>query len=162
MNGLATDDQSWSTTAVQIGDNNVTVSKPQGRENMQIIYLRLPDGGPVGSGYASNKGESLRKLYTGEIKTLTTSDGNSIYMLECLKDTIRTILQDTKATDVRILDYKTGIPDEGDEREDHADHVVSARLVVDVTKQFNSTAKLEGYVTSARAPCMRSNADTNQ
>lgn len=150
MNGLATGDQPWSTAAVHIGDNDVTVSKPQGRENMQIIYLRLPDGGTIWSGYAINQGESLRKLYTGEIRTLTTADGISTYMLECLKNTIGTILQETEATEVRILDYKTGIPDEEDEREDHADHVVSARLVVDVMKQINSTAKLQGYAAYAR------------
>jgi hypothetical protein len=161
MNGLATDDQPWSTTAVQIGDNNVTVSKPQGMPNVQIICLRLPDGGRTGSGYALNKRESLRKLYTGAIKTLTTMDGNGAYMLGCLKNTIMTILQKTEATDVRVLDYKTGIPDEQDEWEDHADHVVSARLVVDVMKHINSTAKIQGYATSAHAPGIRSSADTN-
>lgn len=127
MNGLATDDQPLSTTAIQIGDNNITVSKPQRLDNLQIIYLRLSDGGPAGAGYASNEGESLRKLYTGEFKTLTTTDGNGTYMLGCLKNTIGTILQETRATDVCVLDYKTGIPDEQDENEDHADHVVSAR-----------------------------------
>lgn len=57
-------------------------------------------------------GESLRRLYTGEIKTLNATDGNSTYMLECLNNTIETILQETKAADVRVLDYKTGVPNE--------------------------------------------------
>lgn len=113
---------------------------------MQNVYLRLPDGGPVGSGYANSKGESLRRLYTREIKTIMTVDGTEIYTLDSLKNVLAGILDNSGATDVRMLDYKTGIPDEEDEREDHADHVVSARLVVEVIKQLNSTAKLQGCV----------------
>ncbi|KAF1930310.1 uncharacterized protein M421DRAFT_58929, partial [Didymella exigua CBS 183.55] len=147
-NGLAIDNQTWSANTVQIGRNNVTVSRPQDVYNVQIIYLRLPGGGPVGSGYARNKGESLRKLYTGDIKAVTTTDGRATYTLKCLQDFLAAILIESGATDVRVLDYKTGIPDEEDEREDHADHVVSARLVVDVMKHMNSTAKLRGYAAS--------------
>lgn len=132
------------------------VSRHQGAGNVQIVYLRLPDGGPVGSGYVTNEGESLRKLYTGDIKSITTTDGNATYTLDSFKDLIAAILHETEATDVRVPDYKTGIPAEQDERQDHADHVVSARLVVDVMKQINSTAKLQGYVIHSRTNLQKS------
>ncbi|KAJ4383225.1 hypothetical protein N0V86_001269 [Didymella sp. IMI 355093] len=136
MNRLAVNNQTWPTNAIQIGDYNVTVSKPQGMDNMQIIYLRLPDGGPFGASYVHNKAESLKKLYSGEIKTVTTTDDRTTYTVESLSDIIAVILHKSDATDIRVLDYKTGIPNEEHERER------------DVVKQTNSTAKLRGYAGS--------------
>lgn len=144
MSGLATDNQTWQTIAVRVGDSQVRLSSYSGAGNLQMVYLGLPDGGPVGSGYEVNDGASLRKLYNGDIETIATTDGNSTFTLESLKDLIATILHESNATDVRVLDYKTGIPDDEDARSDHADHVVSARLVVDVMKREQIKAKLHG------------------
>jgi hypothetical protein len=140
MNGLAVNNQTWSTNAVQIGDYNVTVSKPQGMDNMQIIYLRLPDGGPFGAGYAHNKAESLRKLYAGEIKAVTTTDGSATYTVESLGDTVAAVLHESGATDIRVLDYKTGIPDEENEREDHAAHVATNQGRCEVDQQHSKAS----------------------
>ena len=144
MSGLAVDNQTWETSTVRIGENNFQLASQSAGLNVQNMYLRLPDGAPTGQGYESNDGESLRKLYNGDITTITTTDGNATYTLESLMNLIAAILHKSNATDVRVLDYKTGIPDDEDARSDHADHVVSARLVVDVMKRENSEAKLQG------------------
>jgi hypothetical protein len=127
-----------------MGDGNVTLSSYPEMPNMQMLYLRLPDGGPVGQGYGVNDGQSLRKLYTGDIETITTTDGNATYTLESLKDLLAAVLHESNATDIRVLDYKTGIPDEEDARADHADHVVSARLVVDVVRGEERDVEVRG------------------
>jgi len=134
----------WSMTTARVGHADVKVSSHPNANNVRLVYLRLPDGGPAGVGYAANNGESLRKLYAGEIESVTTTDGNVTYSLDSLKDTLTAILWETGATEVRMLDHKTGVPDEHDERDDHADHAVSARLVVDVLKQSDIKAKLQG------------------
>ncbi|KAF3035088.1 hypothetical protein E8E12_002076 [Didymella heteroderae] len=77
MNGLVVGNQTWSANTIQVGVNHATVSRFQNIVNKQIIYLRLPDGGPVGSGFATNKNESLRKLYAGDVETITTTDGKA-------------------------------------------------------------------------------------
>lgn len=141
MSGLATE---WSTDMVEIWDHGVQLSSHRDAANVQIMYLRLPDGAPAGQGYGANDGESLRKLYNGDIETITAVDGNATYTLESLKDLLAALLRASNATDVRVLDYKTGIPDDEDARSDHADHVVSARLVVEVMKREKSKAKLRG------------------
>lgn len=130
--------------SVRVGDADIRVSSHPYADNVRLVYLRLPDGGPAGVGYAANNGESLRKLYTGEIESITTTDGNVTYTLDSLKDVLSAILWETGATEVRMLDHKTSVPDEHDERDDHADHAVSARLVVDVFKQSDIKAKLQG------------------
>lgn len=144
MGGLATDNQTWLASTVQFGKAGVRLSTHTAAANLQIAYLRLPDGGPAGSGYDANGGESLRKLYNGDIKSITTTDGNASYTLESLMELLTEILLESRATEVRVLDFKSGIPDEEDARSDHADHVVSARLVVDVMKGAKSKAKLRG------------------
>lgn len=144
MNGLEVRNQTWSVDTVRVGDADVRVSRHPDSDNVRIVYLRLPDGGPRDVGYAANDGESLRKLYTGEIKSVTTTDGNATYTLDSFKNLLAAMLEETGAAEVRVLDYKTGVPEEHDEKEDHADHAVSARLVVDVMKRENSSAKLQG------------------
>lgn len=137
-------DQTWKTETVRLGESSVKLSSHARADNVQLVYLGLPDGGSAGSGYDAHGGESLRKLHSGEIDTITTTDGNVTYTLESLRSLIADILYESKATDVRVLDYKTGIPDDEDARSDHADHVVSARIVVDVMKRDQSKAKLQG------------------
>ncbi|KAJ4984990.1 hypothetical protein SVAN01_09512 [Stagonosporopsis vannaccii] len=127
---------------------HVQVSRHPYADNVRLVYLRLPDGGPVGDGYATNKDESLKKLSTGEIESISTTDRNATYTLDSLEALLATILLETGATEVRVLDYKTGVPDEHDEGEDHADHAVSARLVVDVLEREGSKEKLQGYAAS--------------
>ena len=144
MSGLATDNQTWRVDTVRIGNGSVSVSRHPEAANLHIVYLRLPDGGPRGSGYEVDEQESLRKLWNGEIETITTTSGNATYTLDSLKDIAAALLRENKAREVRVLDHKTGIPDDEGEREDHADHVVSAKLVVDVVKEEQSTAKLQG------------------
>ncbi|KAJ4318468.1 hypothetical protein N0V94_004423 [Neodidymelliopsis sp. IMI 364377] len=116
MSGLEMGGQSWQTRTVQMGDGNVTLSSCPEVPSMQMLYLRLPDGGPAGQGYGVSNGESLRKLYTGDIKTITTTDGNATYTLDSLKGLLAAVLHESNATDIRVLDYKTGIPDEEDAR----------------------------------------------
>ncbi|KAF9695162.1 hypothetical protein EKO04_006749 [Ascochyta lentis] len=145
---MSGDDASWQTDTLRIGENDVKFSTHSEAANMQIVYLRLPDGGPAGRGYEVNGGESLPKLYKGDIETITTIDGNATYTLASLGNLIAAILYESNATDVRVLDYKTGIPDDEDARSDHADHVVSARLVVDIMKREKSKATLQGYAGS--------------
>ena len=144
MTGAEMGNQTWLANTVRIGDADVRVSKHHEADNVRIVYLRLPDGRPAGSGYGVHEGESLRKLYNGDIKRITTTDGNTTYTLESLKDLLAGILRESGATEVRVLDDKTGVPDEEDRGDDHADHAVSARLMVDVMKRENSSAKLRG------------------
>ncbi|UPX09927.1 uncharacterized protein EKO05_0000604 [Ascochyta rabiei] len=113
---MSGDNETWQTSTLRIGESDLKLSTHSEAFNMQIVYLRLPDGGPAGRGYEVHNRESLRKLYRGDIETIATTDGNATYTLESLKDLVAAILLESNATNVRVLDYKTGVPDDEDAR----------------------------------------------
>jgi hypothetical protein len=141
MRDARKDDSDWQATSVRVGKYKVRIHSHKELPSIQIAYLRLPDGGPSGQGYETNTIESLNKLYTGDVKSITTTDRSATYTLKSLKDLIAAILLDRKATKIGVLDYRAAISDR-DNRSDHADHVVSAKIAVDVMKRKRVRTKL--------------------
>jgi hypothetical protein len=118
-------------TMIRLNTHNVHSWSLRDIPNIQIIYLRLPDGAPSGQGYDTNGGQSLNKLYQNETNSLTSTDGNETYTLIELKKLIAFTLHTRKPNDVRILNHKATAPDEYElnKLSDHADHIVSSKLV---------------------------------
>jgi hypothetical protein len=129
MAGLATNRTVWAETSVTLGQRNVTVRFLKDVPNIQIVYLRIPDG------------DSLKKLYSKKIVSVTTTDRSTVYSLEALKALVATVLKQKAPRDIRVLDFKSPIPQNDEHKGDHADHVVSAMLVLDAVKHngINST-----------------------
>jgi len=71
-------------------------------------------------------------------------DGSTSYTLKTLKDLIATVLRQKTPHSIRVLDFTKSIPEVGEHDGEHADHVVSARIVVDVVQQGNFEGKLLG------------------
>lgn len=133
-----------NNTRVQVGEYEVDIWSPRKVPNVQIIYLRLPDGGHVGQGYDAYNRESLRKLYAKEIDSITTTDKNATYTLEKLKDLISTILYVREANDIKMLHHKGSLPEnETDTDSDHADHTIAAKLVMEIIEKEEITAKVQ-------------------
>jgi hypothetical protein len=118
-------------TMIRLNTHNVHSWSLRDIPNIQIIYLRLPDGAPSGQGYNTNGGRSLNKLYQNETNSLTSTDGNETYTLIELKKLIAFTLHTRKPNDVRILNHKATAPAEYElnKPSDHADHIVSSKLV---------------------------------
>ena len=110
--------------------------------SIQIIYLQLPDGGPDGQGYETTNNTSLEKLYSKEIDSIITMDGSTLYTMETLKDLIFALLEQKAPHGIRVLDYKKPIPEHGELEGEHADHIVSSRIVVDVIEQHQIKSKV--------------------
>lgn len=145
MTAQPADDNAWETANVQFNGKVVLLRTLKDSPHVQVVYLRLPNGTPDGEGYAASEGESLKKLYNKEIGSLSATDESATYTLDSLKDLISAMLEKRKATAIRVLDYKTPIPkDREDKDREHADHSVSARLVAEVVEQDNIKATLRG------------------
>jgi hypothetical protein len=144
MAGAPMNEKAWSETRVKLNCKPVLSRSLRVTPNVQILYLRLPDGRTDGEGYEANGGESLKKLYKKKIKTITAIDGSERYTLENLKDLIATVLKQRNPRDIRVLDFKMPVPEGNEECYDHTDHSVSARLVVDVVKRDNIKVNLTG------------------
>lgn len=131
MAAVSVDDPTKEETTIRIGTHNVHSWSLRGVPNIQIIFLRLPDGAPNGDGYDTNHGMSLSKLYHNKIDSISTTDGKATYTMRDLKELIAFILHVRKPNDVRILNHKAKLPDgkRRHEHSDHTDHIVSAKLV---------------------------------
>ncbi|ORY01366.1 hypothetical protein BCR34DRAFT_605977 [Clohesyomyces aquaticus] len=139
----------WNQAHIQFNGKPVLVRFLKDMPQFQIMYLRLPSGSPDGKGYQANFGDSLRRLYEGDIKSLSATDGSSTYTLESLQALIASILKKKDARHIRVLDFKTPLPHEQGDGHDHADHITSARIVADAWKQENLAGTLQGYAANA-------------
>ncbi|KAF2800570.1 hypothetical protein K505DRAFT_355540 [Melanomma pulvis-pyrius CBS 109.77] len=148
MAGRPMSETAWSETRVKLNGKAVLIRSLRETSNVQILYLRLPDGATDGEGYAANNKESLKKLYRKKIRTVTAIDGSATYTLDTLKGLIATVLKQRKARDIRVLDFKTPVPEQNEMTYDHTDHSVSARIVVEVLKRDKIKGNLTGYAGS--------------
>jgi hypothetical protein len=131
-------------STVLIGKHNISASTFESMSNVQILYLRLPESMHTGQGYDTYGGESLKKLYENEIRDITTIDKNATYTLHDLKSIIATILRERRPNYIRVLNHLVSMPTNEDES-DHADYIVSAKLVVDVIKEEGIKANIQTY-----------------
>lgn len=133
------------TTVVRVGTHDLHSWSLNSMPNIQILYLRLPDGSPSGRGYDAHRSESLSKLYNKEIDSITSTDGNATYTLRDLKELIGFVLHERKPNEIHILNHKAALL--GDQKHftlsDHTDHIVSAKLVQTVVtgEKINATVK---------------------
>jgi hypothetical protein len=121
--------------------------------NTVSYFLRLPDGGTDGTGYATTGWQSLSRLHTGAIPTLDALDQSTSYRgWNDLATTIRAIVdfERGRAPQVQLnvaeLDTKLN-------PEDHPDHQMTARVALDAARGLDCARRVH-YVdyASARLP----------
>jgi LmbE family N-acetylglucosaminyl deacetylase len=114
----------WIQQTVKLSTRQyITIASPMGNPNISLIFMRLPDGNPSGTGFERTRLESLAKLDSGEISNITSVDGQSAYQ----KDEVVGAL--TKLMDF----YQPGViraqlPEViNDGPQDHSDHLAVGR-----------------------------------
>jgi LmbE family N-acetylglucosaminyl deacetylase len=119
-------DGPWSDESVTLRSGlTVTVTRPVDDDRISLTFLRLPDGGLRGGGYAKTGWESLAKLHSGELSSIRTLDTGQEVTLDQLTRTIAELVHDHRPASV--ISLHPGFADEpGD---DHPDHQTVGRLV---------------------------------
>lgn len=105
-------------------------------KQLDVYFMRLPDGNGDGSGFTANQNKSLEKLYTRKIIDIETIDGRSTYSnKETLIGTLKTLITSIHKTDT----LEIHLPDADQKRNpgDHSDHRVASLFVQDASKGFN-------------------------
>ncbi|KAF2687851.1 hypothetical protein K458DRAFT_385420 [Lentithecium fluviatile CBS 122367] len=148
MASVPANETPWAETSLQFSRNSVMLRFLRDVPSIQIVYLRLPDGGSDGTGHESSGGDSLKKLYNNDVKSIDTTDGSTFYTLDSLKDLIAAVLKQRAPLNIRVLDFKRSIPEDDEFDGDHADHAISARLVADVVEQNKIEGEVLGYAGS--------------
>ena len=105
---------------------------------VSLVFLRLPDGSPDGSGTPRGNGESLQKLLEGTISRLRPWGAESGVTLPELLGLLSQVLADFRPTETRTMNF-AGAPGDGD----HSDHLACAR----VTRRAHASSSCEGPLT---------------
>jgi len=118
--------------------------------NTRSFFLRLPDGKRDGTGYAGHEFQSMRRLRTGKIKTITAVDGSTSYQgWKDLVSTVDALIPDTAGfwSVVHTTDPSVVV-----NPHDHFDHRMAGRLIEDLRRQRNLVVRYYvGYALATRA-----------
>lgn len=103
--------------------------------NTVSYFLRLPDGNFYGKGFAHYNDESLRKLQTGEITSLTPIDGKKAYagwwdVVGVLSGIVSSEMREEKNATLHIQD-----PDIEANYNNHSDHTAGANAMMEALTQ---------------------------
>ncbi|GAA6033581.1 hypothetical protein JCM8097_001467 [Rhodosporidiobolus ruineniae] len=154
---MAASNNTWTSFEAVFGGQNVLVQTLVEKPNVQRVMFRLPDGQVGGEGDAATGYQSLRRLYFGDIPTISSIDGEASFTLSALRDALGQILAARQPTTIRTLDHLSDY-DAGD----HSDHLTTARLTKEAAASYAAGATVNGYMgypVEALAPTL-STTDT--
>ena len=116
----------WSDRSVVLENGvSLTLTSPDDDDRVSLSFLRLPDGGLRGNGYASTGWQSLAKLVSGDLPSLRTLDTGQTITVERLRSTVAELVVAYGAT--TVITHHPGFADlPGD---DHPDHQSVGRVV---------------------------------
>lgn len=140
--------RSWAEADVQFEGEMALLKSLKNWPQVQLLFLRLPDGKPDGTPYRE-QGLSLKQLYDHRIHTISATDGRAYYGIDDLKDVIATILKKREPNDIRILQHKEPMKIKLNDEDDHADHLVSAKLVAEVIEREELKTNIITYAESS-------------
>jgi hypothetical protein len=69
-------DDRWASDVWTVAGHGLSVSRLQGRA-VALVFMRLPDGMPDGAGSSGAPGQSLARLWRGEIPLMMPRDGGA-------------------------------------------------------------------------------------
>ncbi|MET3204618.1 UNVERIFIED_ORG: putative naringenin-chalcone synthase [Arthrobacter sp. UYEF13] len=131
---------SWTTADAGIAGHPITVATLSGSANISLAFMRLPDGFPDGRGGSSNGYQSLQKLYSGSISTITAVDNSSSYTLPTIQDTLLALMNSYRPNQIVTLDYAGSYGDG-----DHSDHHTVAYLALAAHQRYTLPHTITGY-----------------
>ncbi|MBC7546796.1 PIG-L family deacetylase [Candidatus Saccharibacteria bacterium] len=102
----------------------VRVSTLKDHPEVSLIFMRLPDGGLDGGGFAKTKHQSLNRLETGRIANISSVDQQSGYTKSGLESALAEIMALYNPAEIR-----TQSSAQGNILRDHSDHGSVGRFV---------------------------------
>lgn len=125
--------QIWVERTVKLKTGQfVTIASPRGNQNIQLIFMHLPDGNLNGRGFPGNGFASIEKLYNGSIRRISSVDGQSSYSRSELINSLAELLEIYRPTVIRTQSSL----DPDSKRHDHSDHITVGRLTQSAYETF--------------------------
>jgi GlcNAc-PI de-N-acetylase len=121
--------------------------------NTVSYFLRLPDGNPLGTGYAHTGFQSLKRLADGDNDTLAAVDGSTVYHgWKDLVGTLRAIIKYERGQ-AALVQLNVAELDPHINPGDHSDHLMTAKAATEAARHL-SCVRILSYVdyASSRLP----------
>ncbi|MCP4038328.1 MAG: VCBS repeat-containing protein, partial [bacterium] len=137
---MAAQPNSWTAAPVTVNGRSLTAFQLDAAPQIVVVFMRLPDGNPNGTGYAVTGNESLRYVWQGAAGTLIHSlDGAHQYTRQELTDTLAALIQDRAPDTLRIQDMTSY------HGSDHSDHYHSGRFAFQAHLASTRSYRLRAY-----------------
>lgn len=139
---------SWHDMSASLWHRPVNVSYLTPDNTISLVFLRLPDGKPGGTGFLADRTETLQELRTGRIKSIHTVDNATSYTANQLVTALSTIIQLDMPTGINTQAFGPNLA-----RGDHSDHQAVGYFVNlarrNYTKSYTFTMYL-GYQNNGK------------
>ena len=135
-------DDDWSTSTISLGGKSVRLRTLNDSPNVSLVFMRLPDGFPLGTGSAARGYQSLYRLLTGAISSISAVDGSASYTASSLRSALLDVVQDKDSTWIRTQDYVSYYGAD----QDHYDHHSVAYLARDTMNAYENDVILSSYL----------------
>lgn len=130
----------WSALPLSIEGRSLAAFQLTGAPEIVVVFLRLPDGNPNGTGYAVTGNESLEILWEGGPgETIHPVDGSAGYSRVELIDLLTEIIRDRDPNVLRIQDMTAY------HGSDHSDHIHSGRFAFEAHLASGDLHRLLAY-----------------
>lgn len=125
--------QIWVERTVKLKSGQfVTIANPRGNQNIQLIFMHLPDGNINGRGFPGSGFTSLEKLNNSSIRRISSVDGQSSYSRSELVSGLAELFEIYRPTVIRTQSSL----DPDSRRHDHSDHITVGRLTQSAYDMF--------------------------
>ena len=129
----------WTPLTLVVQQRTLTAFQLVGAPRIVVVFLRLPDGNPGGTGYGITGNESLRFLWSGSIGTIHSIDGANTYTRSDLIATLVSVIRVRNPDTLRIQDMTNY------HGSDHSDHYHSGRFAFQAHLESAVRHRLRAY-----------------
>jgi len=136
-------DESWTRGTTTVNGRVLSIAQLVGVPNVVQLFLRLPDGGYDGTGFAVYDRQTLQGLWTGSLPSIRPVDGTAAYTERDVVKTLTALMGRFRPDVIRVQDY---VPGEFIPNGDHSDHYASAFFARAAHRQYATPHEFVGYV----------------
>ncbi|MGZ6800850.1 MAG: DUF7402 domain-containing protein, partial [Mycobacteriaceae bacterium] len=138
MAGVA---NSWTVSDAGVSGRSIVMQTLVGAPNVSLVFMRLPDGFPDGSGSSRYGFQSILKLWNGSLSSITPVDGSAPYTSNQFLAAVTELMTDFQPTSLRTQDWTGSYTNPYD----HSDHWATAKYAEKANQQYTSAHTLTAY-----------------
>ena len=131
----------WSTATVSLGGKSVRMRTLSAAPSVSVLFLRLPDGFPLGTGSSRRGYQSIKRLLDGAISTISALDGTASYTSSTLRNTVLDTMRLNQSAMIRTHNYVTSYGSDSD----HYDHHSTGYVARDASVNYTAGHILRSY-----------------